>query len=208
MKDRFDLMQAKQVELAKIISESIINLSPDSTLKITEIENSLLNGIYIDITPPQEEPPMMRMMTLDSLNNYKKGESIKPGNIRLNIKKLIESLPDITASSVGIVLDIPILKVCAALNVWKVLKNIMTIKIEKIHAIVIIALWNNCNNERIITIEQGFNCVNRLCRDLSKEEFNWEDYIQVIEQLEKNSNIKLGDYGIWLCEWVSKKYTR
>ena len=50
------------------------------------------------------------------LSSYNKGESIKPGNVKLNIRRLIESLPDLTEAVVGIAMDITILKVCAALN--------------------------------------------------------------------------------------------
>lgn len=66
---------------------------------------------------------MMHMLTMDMLNNYRKGESIKPGNILLNFKKLMDSLPEITAAVVSVFYDIPILKVCAALSVWKSLRN-------------------------------------------------------------------------------------
>lgn len=208
MENRNDLMQAKKTEIEHIISNSIIKLSPDSNLHVSEIKDSLFNDGYITITSPQQEAPTMKMMILDPLKNFQRGESIKPGNIKLNIRKLIESLPEITSSCVGLALDIPILKVCAALNIWKVLRNAMAIEIDKRHAIVITALWENCNNKHIIRLEHGFECVNLLCRKLSETEFEWEKYIQIVEQLQKNDNIKLNNDSIWMCEWVSKKYTR
>ena len=45
------------------------------------------------ITPPQEEPPVSHLMYIGSLSDYTKGRSIKPGNIKLNIRHLIEFLP-------------------------------------------------------------------------------------------------------------------
>ncbi len=63
---------------------------------------SFLESGGLLITPPQQEPPMMHMLVMDSLSNYNKGESIKPGNIKLNIRHLIELLPDITAATVEI----------------------------------------------------------------------------------------------------------
>jgi len=160
------------------------------------------------ITAPQQEPFLMHMLTVDSLRDFNKGESIKPGNIRLNIRRLIEHLPDITVATVEIAMDIPILKVCAALNIWKMLRDVSTVRINKEQAITIIALWENCNQQQRITLEQGFECVKALYRQIEEVELTWEQYINTIDELEKIDSLKIDNEGIWLCEWVSKRYTR
>lgn len=150
----------------------------------------------------------MHMLVMDSLSNYNKGKSIKPGNIKINIRRLIEHLPDITAATVGIATDIPILKVCAALNIWKMLRDVSIVEITKEQDITIIALWENCNQQQRITLEQGFDCFKSLYEQIETSECTWEQYIKLINDLEKIGSLKPDSNGIWLCERVSKQYTR
>ena len=151
---------------------------------------------------------MRRMLVIDSLHNYNKGESIKPGNIKLNIRHLIEFLPDLTAATVGIAMDIPILKVCAALNIWKMLRAVTTVEITKEQAIVVVALWDNCNQQQRITLEKGFECFRSLYENIETSNCTWEQYIKLISDLEKIGSLELDSNGIWLREWISKRYTR
>lgn len=151
---------------------------------------------------------MLHMLMVDSLNNYNKGESIKPGNIKLNIRHLIEFLPDLTAATVEIVMDIPILKVCAALNIWKMLRDVTTVEITKEQAIVVAALWDNCNQQQRITLEKGFECFSSLYENIEASNCTWEQYIKLISDLEKIGSLELDSNGIWLREWVSKRYIR
>ena len=173
-----------------------------------DILQSFFKSGGLVITPPQQEPPMMHMLVVDSLHNYNKGESIKPGNIKLNIRHLIECLPDLTAATVGIAMDIPILKVCAALNIWKMLRAVTTVEITKEQAIVVVALWDNCNQQQRITLEKGFECFRSLYENIETSNCTWEQYIKLISDLEKIGSLELDSNGIWLREWISKRYTR
>ncbi len=207
LESRNDLLENKKTEIVSII-EITNNLLGEKDVSSENIMQYFLGSGGLLITPPQQEPVLMHMLTMDSLKNYNKGESIKPGNIKLNIRRLIEHLPDITAATVEIATDIPILKVCAALNIWKMLRDISTVEITKEQAITIIALWENCNQQQRITLEKGFECVKSLYEQIEKYEYTWERYIELINDLEKIDSLKLDNNGIWLCEWVSKKYTR
>ncbi len=207
MKDRNDLLENKKAEIASIIARTSI-LYCGKDICSTEVMQSLLKSGGLFMTPPQKEPPIMYMLTMDSLRNFNKGQSIKPGNIRLNIRRLIESLPDITAAAVGIARDIPILKVCAALNIWKMLRDITTVEITKEQAITIVALWENCDSQQRITLEKGFDCFESLYKSIESSECTWEQYIGIINELEKLGSLELDSNGIWLREWVSRSYTR
>lgn len=206
LENRNDLLEIKKDEITSMIEKTGISLG-EKDISSKDIMQSLLESGGLLMTPPQQEPPMMYMMTIDSLSNFKKGESIKPGNIKLNIRNLIRSLPDLTAAVVEIAVDIPILKVCAALNIWKMLRNITTVEITKEQAIAIIALWENCNQQRI-TLEKGFECVKAFYKNIETSECTWEQYIKIIGDLEKMGSLKLDGEGIWLREWVSRGYTR
>lgn len=207
LENRNDLLEIKQAEILSIIERTSISLWEEDISSKDILQSFFKNGGLV-ITPPQQEPPMMRMLVVDSLNNYNKGESIKPGNIKLNICHLIESLPDLTEAAVGIAMDIPILKVCAALNIWKMLRAVTTVEITKEQAIVVVALWDNCNQQQRITLEKGFECFRSLYESIETSNCTWERYIKLISDLEKIGSLELDSNGIWLREWVSKRYTR
>lgn len=207
LENRNDLLENKKTEIISII-EGTNNLLEERDISSKDIMKYFLESGGLLITPPQQEPVLMHMLTMDSLNNYNKGESIKPGNIKLNIRRLVGHLVGITEATVGIAMDIPILKVCAALNIWKMLRDISTVEITKEQAITIIALWENCNQQQRITLDKGFECVKSLYEQIKKDEYTWERYIELINDLEKIDSLELDDNGIWLREWVSKKYTR
>lgn len=207
LENRNDLLEIKQAEILSIIERTSISLWEEDISSKDILQSFFKNGGLV-ITPPQQEPPMMRMLVVDSLNNYNKGESIKPGNIKLNICHLIESLPDLTEAAVGIAMDIPILKVCAALNIWKMLRAVTTVEITKEQAIVVVALWDNCNQQQRITLEKGFECFRSLYESIETSNCTWERYIKLISDLEKIGSLELDSNGIWLREWISKRYTR
>ena len=207
LENRNDLLEIKQAEILSIIERTSISLWEEDISSKDILQSFFKNGGLV-ITPPQQEPPMMRMLVVDTLNNYNKGESIKPGNIKLNICHLIESLPDLTEAAVGIAMDIPILKVCAALNIWKMLRAVTTVEITKEQAIVVVALWDNCNQQQRITLEKGFECFRSLYESIETSNCTWERYIKLINDLEKIGSLELDSNGIWLREWVSKRYTR
>lgn len=208
LENRNDLLEIKKAEIVSIIERTSISLREEENISSKDIMQSFLKSGGLLITPPQQEPPMMHMLIIDSLSNYNKGESIKPGNVKLNIRHLIESLPDLTIATVGIAMDIPILKVCAALNIWKMLRDITTVEITKEQAIAIVALWDNCDQQQRITLEKGFECFKSLYENIETFDCTWEQYIKLISDLEKIDSLKLDSNGIWLCEWVSKRYTR
>lgn len=206
LENRNDLFEIKKAEIVSIIERTSILLREEISSK--DIMQSLLKSGGLLITPPQQAPPMMHMLIIGSLSNYDKGESIKPGNVKLNIRCLIKSLPDLTVAAVGIARDITILKVCAALNIWKMLRNITTIEITKEQAIAVVALWDNCNQQQRITLEKGFECFRVLYENIETSDCKWEQYIKLISDLEKIGSLELDSNGIWLREWVSKQYTR
>ena len=208
LENRNDLLENKRTEIASIIEKTAQDLFGANDINAQDIMHYLDESGGILITAPQQEPFLMHMLTMDSLRDFNKGESIKPGNIKLNIRNLIKYLPDITVATVEIATDIPILKVCAALNIWKMLRDVSTVSINKEQAITIIALWENCNQQQRITLEHGFECVKALYRQIEEVEFSWEQYISTIDELERINSLKIDNEGIWLCEWVCKNYTR
>jgi hypothetical protein len=198
---RYDLQKNKENELLKIISSITNDSTLDSSLLLEDFKKN-----YLSITPPEEEPPLMQFLTIDSLKNYKSGQSIKAGNIMLNIKKLISTFPNVIAASVSISYDIPILKICAALAILKELCDIFTVDITREQAIVLVALWKNCDNAQHISLSDGFIAVNTLYQSLDDCVMNQTTYNRIIDQLISLQCIEVTDERIWLREYINIKY--
>lgn len=202
MKKRYDLQENKESELIQLLKQN-------NSFQEVDLPNLLNEFKQIDcicITPPEYPPFIMHYLTLNSLSNYDTGNSVKPGNLKLNIKKLINTIPGIIEASVSISYNIPILKICAALSLWKSIKDVFTVEINHKQAVILIALWKNCDSSHHINLEEGCLCVNRLYKSLAEEEINSTIYNLVIDQLIKLKCIDVTNNTIWLREWISTKY--
>lgn len=202
MEKRNDLQMTKENELINLIAAALPELNATSSQVFNELK--MYNGILI--TPPEEEPPRIEFLTFDSLKNYKSGQSIKPGNIFLNMKKLIDSIPTVITTTISISYDIPILKVCSLLALWKNFREVLTVEISREQAVVLIALWKDCDNNHQLNVSDGFNSVNTLYKMLDESEINSTIYNRILDQLVSLHCISITSDKIWLCEWISKKY--
>ena len=115
MQRRDDLQDKAVQQLQLAINEKLSEFLADEDINTSLIYNNLVKYGFVSITPPLEEPVIMHCLTFDSLKNY---SSIKPGNILLNIKNLIEAIPEITSIGAGMVCDNPLIIVCGAFSLW------------------------------------------------------------------------------------------
>lgn len=207
-------VEAKKAELRKIISDSICDeYRSVEHLNPEKIYHDLAKCGYVAIESPVVEkyqgPPPAHKIAVDafkSLSELKGGRTIKPGNIILNLQKLIDSLPSMVALSVSMAADMPILKVCSALSLWKELKGIMTVEITKMQSIVIIALWKYRDHTNHIHVDYGYNRVNYFCKAIGEEEISWIDYNKAVDELLKLKCIDMTEEVIWLRESISKEW--
>lgn len=78
---RNDLKEQAEKALEQIIAEKTDSTGGKCNDEISIIYDQLVNCGYLQITSPEEDPPMMHFLTMDSLRDYRQGTSIKPGNI-------------------------------------------------------------------------------------------------------------------------------
>ena len=205
---RNDLKNHAESILKNYIDESLCFLGPsehDSEM-IEILYQQYINSGFLSITAPEEDPPTISFLTMDSLKNYGRGRSIKQGNIRLNFKKLMETIPNMVGMAANIAVDNPVSKVCAALNLCKALRDVFTVEISKEQAFLIVSLWKKCDSRHRITIEEGFNAVNVLLKEYGEEALNNTKYNYLLDCLENIGCIELEDGVIWLREWISRNY--
>lgn len=206
MKQRTDLQDNVTQQLKTTIMENLSDFLIDRDSDVATIYNDLVNSRFISISPPLEEPPMMQFLTMDSLRNYKDGSSIKPGNILLNIRKLIEAIPEVVSIGTGMACDNLVITICGALSLWLKLKDIATINISKEQAFVIVALWKNCNSNHKILLSDGLIAANNLFNQYGEPEITSLKYNMIIDSLVEIECIELTEEIIWLREWISKNY--
>ena len=206
MQRRDDLQDKAVQQLQLAINEKLSEFLADEDINTSLIYNNLVKYGFVSITPPLEEPVIMHCLTFDSLKNYRDGNSIKPGNILLNIKNLIEAIPEMTSIGAGMVCENPLIIVCGAFSLWLKLRDIATLKISQEQAFVIIALWKNCDMSHKISLNNGFDATNNLLKQYGESDITYLKYNYIIDSLVKMKCIEITEGTIWLREWISQEY--
>ena len=206
MQKRIDLQDAALQQLKNVFTEALSASRANEGVNASWAFDSLLQTRFISITPPLEKPLTMQLLTLDSLRDYKTGSSIKPGNIVLNIKELIEAIPEVVSIGAGMVCDNLVITVCGAFSLWLKLRDIATVSITREQAFTIVALWKSCNSAHKISLDDGFIATNVLLKQYGESEITNLKYNIVIDSLIKMQCIELTEGIIWLREWISRSY--
>ena len=206
MQKRIDLQDAALQQLKNVFTEALSASRANEGVNASWAFDSLLQTRFISITPPLEKPLTMQLLTLDSLRDYKNGSSIKPGNIVLNIKELIEAIPEVVSIGAGMVCDNLVITVCGAFSLWLKLRDIATVSITREQAFTIVALWKSCNSAHKISLDDGFIATNVLLKQYGESEITNLKYNIVIDLLIKMQCIELTEGIIWLREWISRSY--
>ena len=206
MQKRIDLQDAALQQLKNVFTEALSASRANEGVNASWAFDSLLQTRFISITPPLEKPLTMQLLTLASLRDYKNGSSIKPGNIVLNIKELIEAIPEVVSIGAGMVCDNLVITVCGAFSLWLKLRDIATVSITREQAFTIVALWKSCNSAHKISLDDGFIATNVLLKQYGESEITNLKYNIVIDSLIKMQCIELTEGIIWLREWISRSY--
>ena len=206
MQKRIDLQDAALQQLKNVLTEALSASRVNEGVNVSWVYDSLLQTRFISIAPPLEESPTMQFLTLDSLRNYKNGGSIKPGNIILNIKELIEAIPEVVSIGTGMACNNLVFTVCGAFSLWLKLRDIATVCITREQAFIIVALWKSCNAAHKISLDDGFVATNVLLKQYGEPEITNLKYNIAIDSLIKMQCIELTEGIIWLREWISRSY--
>lgn len=205
---RKDLMAQKTDELCSIMGKEMEIAGIEEAEKSpSDLFHDLEKCGYLEITAPEEEKPLLECIVLNRNSGYEKGRSIKPGNIKLNMRKLVESIPAMTALIASIAWDINLLKVCSALTLWKSLRDVSTVDITRDQAIIMVALWQHCNDDHRIKTEKGFEVANSFYASIGDTTISTKKYHTILDQLVRLGCIEIDDDIIWLREWIRNGYS-
>ena len=165
--------------------------------KALEIYLNLKENNAIQLTNYQEETKMLSLLICDK--NFQDAKSIKFSNIKINFRLLMNDIPSILQNIVAIN-DNTILKLCAVLNLCNEFKKCTTIKISKKQAMVLVALWKNCNYYKYIDSENGYNAICSFFKKNEQEIPSTVEYNEILDSLEKLSCIEIRNDVIYLVE--------
>ncbi len=185
-------------ELINTIRENIPELSEEDSALIIEKLCRIRKPEF-----PKMEPPKFEYLTIDNIKNT--GSSIKPGNILLNMRKLLIDSSEIGLTIAGVIAT-PYLIPLAALIVWNKVWSNIKIDLDENHAMTIKLMWENRDTERNwIEEEKSFRLFNQYLKSKNRNEILIDDFKKILSNLESMKCIeKSGDTNWWLREWVKK----
>ncbi|WP_320052485.1 hypothetical protein [uncultured Acetobacteroides sp.] len=187
------------------MEKELISTIREKIPELTEESSMLIIDKLCRIQEPEFKLPEAHFeyITIDEFNT--KGSSIKPGNIVLDMKKLLINSAEIGLTIAGVI-STPYLIPLAALVVWNKVWSNVKIDLDENHAMTIMLMWENrdTTNNKIDEID-AYNLFNQYLKSKNKNEVILEDFRKVLFDLEKMQCIKKsGTTKWWLREWVKK----
>ena len=132
----------------------------------------------------------------------KGGLTIKPGNIRLNWRKLFAKVPELVLTGAGVTQLW--LASFAALYLWNLVWSLSKIEITPAQAMTMHALWNAGRKSRLFAEAEALEIVNAYRQTCGTPALSAAEFSAVVDDLVALECIELTDGTLWLCEWVKK----
>lgn len=194
----FSSKERKRLELIRLVANDLD--AQDKHLAEYIVDS------FCHLTPPKDAPVLIHYITLYD-SGASGGDTRKPGNLRLNWKKLFGELGDIALNTVSAI-AIPSLIPFAALSLWNTLWIHSNIPLSREHATTLYAMWQGRDTHNRISETDAqektgllfqlyqwppmeLNVFSSILRDLVR--------LECIERKERDS--------IWLREWVKTTYS-
>ena len=200
------LQQKKELEIiAEIKDSSLI----ESSVPIEKVFQYVF-----EVTPPIAEDEFISMndgrlskIVLHDEYGMTGAHSIKPGNIMINFKKVIETTIETGVSAAGSA-GHPYLMIMTGLLGLRKLLGLKKIELKETHAMVITFLWDlNNNNKLQISNIDLLNEINEHFEKLGKQRLDNIEFNRVLSELDELRSIKLSPNGtIDLIEKVTLNY--
>ena len=184
--------------------QKLINSIREQILELSEQDSGLIVDKFCRIKEPEFKPPPIQYITLDSTKNT--GSSIKPGNILLNMRKLLIDSSEIGLTVAGVIAT-PYLIPLAALIVWNKVWSNIKVDLTEEHAMTIKLMWENRDTERNWIEERTiFKLYNEYLKSKNRNIILIEDFQKILSDLERMKCVeKSGEDNWWLREWVRKE---
>jgi hypothetical protein len=194
---------AKRQDLKAIIAESLRGSDiDDSDLLADRVVQQ-----FADVTAPYYEAEPMRLMTFGE-GGIGGGSTTKPGNVMLNIGKLVRAIASGILTIAGAT-TAPWLLVIGALVTWDALWSCLNLKLTEEHACAVWVLWENRDDNNTFPKSEVLGAVNRERTKFGMRPLSAMAIDRALDDLVKMRCIKQSASDPerwWLREWVQIKY--
>lgn len=195
--------EAKRQELEAIIAGTLRGSEGSST---EQLAGQVVRE-FASLTAPYWESPPMRLMTLQP-GGLGGGSTTKPGNVTLNLRKLVRAIGNGTLTIAGAMVA-PWTLLIGALLTWDALWSCLRLEIGEDQACVAWVLWSMRDASNTVAKTEVFDAVTRERKRFGKQPLSTQEVDHALRELARMGCIKpsVNDPGRWwLREWVRVKY--
>src|SRR6476469_5785902 len=144
MREDKGMVEAKRCELQGLIAQGLEGMPTEEATQLA----AAAAGYFADIKAPRWEAPPLEMVTLHSAGRGG-GVSSKPGNIVLNVGKLVRALATGALTIAG-TMATPWTLLVGALLTWDSLWSCLKLEINETQACVLWSLWQVRDNRNTV----------------------------------------------------------
>lgn len=194
-------MGIRKNDLSCIVKEASIKFFGEDICSEELVEKLFRNyGIYVASDTPKVV--YIGFLRIDSLEANKNYTSKKIENIVVDVKRSLAVFFEMVGFIHELGTDNSVFCIYTLGKMIQYLYKMCTITITDEQAIILVALWNSCDQCNQISLEDGFKCVGSLYRRIKNIECTWEKYIEGIERLEKIKSLVFDIEKIELLEEI------
>lgn len=197
--------EAKRAELLRQLCSALSQSVTDET-HATRFAEAILDAC-ITTRPPEAAGSRIYYVTLGTMGQGG-GASTKPGNIRLNLGKLMEAVASSTLAAVSAT-QAPWTAPFAALVIWTSLWRAAEVPVSETEAGVLYVMWLHKNEDRDVLDVGLLQKCNAMLHKYGRPPLSSQQLNQALRKLSKIGTIERSPRGPelwWLREWVRVAY--
>ncbi|MGI2914296.1 hypothetical protein [Vibrio alginolyticus] len=162
---------------------------------------------YVKVTPPEKEHHLMHMITMDHISGRNGGKSVKLGNIRLNMRNLIEAISAGVFTTLSVNDQQWAIPFAAAL-LWNSLWKNLEVELTSSEVVVLVTLHKVAEKKVVNLPERDLlERVNQRMDMYEMPQLSSKDLKFALKQLSAINSIDLNSDGsIFAKEWIQVKY--
>jgi hypothetical protein len=199
--------KSKREDLLKVVVDRLgVHVGDKNQSDLPAIANFIVDKCC-KISAPEREEVAMELIVLRP-GGGGGGRSRKPGNIALNMRKLVVALASSTLAISGIVAN-PLLAPLGALVLWDSIVSKMELDFQEREASVIWAMWLNRNERDHVAREGLLDLVNKERQTHGRAALSALELDDACLALSKIGCIKPAkgiESAWWLCEWIQVNF--
>lgn len=162
---------------------------------------------FTEVTPPRKGPRVLESITLRP-GARGGGHSVKPGNIFLNLQKLVTTLAASSLTVMGTV-AVPWTAPLAAIVIWNSVWSNLKVELTEREAAILWTMWVNRDDDRCVADVDLLDKVNSGLRAYGRSSISRQELDDALETLKKMGCIEWSESDPpkwWLRESMQVSY--